>query len=334
MKRIQVLWALGVLGVIAIIAVLLVPESKDFPAGHPGPTVEVVVSNGAGGLAIGAALQSAGVIKEKTKFFQLAVKDSRAKSIAPGVHRVESHLPVSQALAEMIDPKRLIGIVEISEGSTFSDVQKSLRANSSIAASASSLLAKIAPAIANPTNSLEGQIYPARYSFEPGTTEFAAIKSMVAKFKNSSTFLNLQRGYLTYTPYQVLVIASLAQIEGDPQDFAKVAQVIYNRLKIGMPLQLNSSVQFAAKLRGQISLSLSATKIDSPYNTYKNIGLPPTPISNPSDMAIMASLHPEPGSWLYFITVAPGDTRFTARYSEFQQWNQLFQKNLAAGAFK
>ena len=319
---------------VAVAIFLFIPRSSDFPPGHAGPTVEVVVSNGSGGLAIGAALQRAGVIKNKDNFFQLALKDTRAKSISPGIHRVDSHIPVLTALVEMIDPKRLIGVANIGEGTTYSDVQKILENTNSIVKSDQSSLSKIKPAIANPANSLEGQIYPARYSFEPGTSESKAVADMVDKFAKSSEFHSLQSGYLGFTAYKVLTIASLVQIEGDPQDFAKVSQVIYNRLKIGMPLQLNSTVQYAAKLRGQISLSIASTKIDSPYNTYKNVGLPPTPISNPSGAAIIATLNPQPGPWLYFITVKPGDTRFTASYSEFQQWELLFHKNLAAGAFK
>jgi UPF0755 protein len=97
---------------------------------------------------------------------------------------------------------------------------------------------------------------------------------------------------------------------------------------------LNSTVQFAANLRGRIALSTAATKIDSPYNTYKYGGLPPTPISNPSLLAIEASLHPAVGDWLYFITVKPGDTRFTSQYSQFQEWEVLYQRNLKAGAFR
>jgi len=129
-------------------------------------------------------------------------------------------------------------------------------------------------------------------------------------------------------------MASIVQVEGDVSDFSKIARVILNRLDIGMPLQLNSTVQFAANLRGQIELSKASTEINSPYNTYRNLGLPPTPISNPGLSAINAALHPAQGDWLYFITVKPGDTRFTRSFAEFGTWELLFHKNLAAGAFK
>ena len=88
------------------------------------------------------------------------------------------------------------------------------------------------------------------------------------------------------------------------------------------------------KLRGEIFLSTNSTLIKSPYNTYRNYGLPPTPIGNPGADAIAAALKPADGDWLYFITVAPGDTRFTVSHDEFLTWKALFVKNRKAGAFK
>jgi UPF0755 protein len=156
---------------------------------------------------------------------------------------------------------------------------------------------------------------------------------MLNKFEVTKEKIPL-RNYGKYSSYEVLTIASILQVEGDQADFDKVARVIYNRLAINMPLQLNSTVQYAAGLRGRIALSLKATNINSPYNTYKYTGLPPTPISNPSEAAIKAASQPANGDWLYFITVKPGDTRFTNDFNEFQQWNTLYNNNLANGLFK
>jgi UPF0755 protein len=101
-----------------------------------------------------------------------------------------------------------------------------------------------------------------------------------------------------------------------------------------MALQLNATIQYATNSRGKIMLSNKATKINSPFNTYRFAGLPPTPIANPSKDAIVATLKPAAGDWLYFITVAPGDTRFTKNFVEFGNWNTEFNKNVAAGKFK
>jgi UPF0755 protein len=136
-----------------------------------------------------------------------------------------------------------------------------------------------------------------------------------------------------FSAQQLLIIASLIQAEGKLQDFRKISQVIQNRLKIGMPLQFDSTVHYIKKLRGNIFLSTQSTLISSPYNTYKRYGLPPGPINNPGLSAMRAAMSPKPGNWIYFITVAPSDTRFTANLDEFNMWKVEYKKNLRAGLF-
>jgi UPF0755 protein len=145
-------------------------------------------------------------------------------------------------------------------------------------------------------------------------------------------------GYLSveskYSPQELLTIASIIQAEGGDGDFEKVSRVIYNRLKIGMPLQMDSTVHYIMESRGNIFLSTKSTLINSPYNTYRKYGLPPGPIGNPGSSAMRAALSPAAGDWLYFITVAPQDTRFTTSLDEFNTWKALYKKNLRAGKFE
>ena len=138
----------------------------------------------------------------------------------------------------------------------------------------------------------------------------------------------------SFSPQQLLTIASLVQAEGNAEDFAKISRVIRNRIKAGMPLQFDSTVHYVKKSRGKVFLSTESTLITSPYNTYKRFGLPIAPIGNPGVAAMRAALNPEPGDWLYFITVKPGDTRFTKSHDEFLQWKNEYLKNLKAGMFK
>ena len=118
------------------------------------------------------------------------------------------------------------------------------------------------------------------------------------------------------------------EIEGSPDDYDKVARVIYNRLKAGMPLQLDSTVNYAL---GTANLHLSAAdlKVDSPYNTYRNKGLPPGPINSPGDAAIQAALAPASGPWLYFVTTDPTTqtTEFATTYADFLKLKKKFQAN-------
>jgi UPF0755 protein len=157
---------------------------------------------------------------------------------------------------------------------------------------------------------------------------------MVDRFSDEEMGQKLLAAKGKLSPAQLLTIASLIQAEGGTGDFEKVSRVIRNRLDISMPLQLDATVHYVKKLRGEIFLSTNSTLIKSPYNTYRNYGLPPTPIGNPGADAIAAALKPADGDWLYFITVAPGDTRFTRSHDEFLTWKSLFVKNRKAGAFK
>jgi UPF0755 protein len=94
------------------------------------------------------------------------------------------------------------------------------------------------------------------------------------------------------TPYQVLVVASLIEREAAvPEDRAKIARVIYNRLFFGMPLQIDASLYYQQD--GDLPFS-ELRQIDSPYNTYMYNGLPPTPIANPGRASIQAALNPAP----------------------------------------
>ena len=308
--------------------------THEFPSNAPGKEVIVLVSDGETGSSIGMDLARLGVIKESSTFLTLANRDRRAVGISPGSHRISTHITSTQALDQLLDRKRFTHLVNILEGSTFSDVLKIVSKDPNIVGVKARSLKSVKPPLNNVGNSLEGQLFPASYSFAQGTSLSQAVQSMLDKFSTQIATTDLAKGYLKYTPYQVLTIASMVQIEGDPTDYEKVAGVIYNRLRIGMALQLNSTVQYAAGLRGQIGLSAAATKIDSRYNTYKYTGLPPTPISNPGIPAIRAALHPAVHDYLYFITVKPHDTRFTKDYTQFENWVTEYNKNRAAGLFK
>ena len=313
--------------VISLIVLAIFHEKNDFAINTYGPEIEFSISNGASGSLIAQNLEDFKVIKQASVFVNLYGRSTKARSIAPGLHRINTHLSTQEAVLQLTDIKRIVAGVNVKEGSTFSDVLRLLKVKKN------SEIKNIAPAISNPNNSLEGQLQPAIYSFESGTSNAAKISQMVAAFKSASETLKLS-SFDKYSIYQVLTIASLIQVEGDMNDFSKVARVIYNRLKINMPLQLNSSVQYGINLRGQIALSKKATTINTPYNTYLHTGLPPTPICNPSAAAILAAMRPAQGDWLYFITVKPKDTRFTSDFKIFSDWNTEYNSNLAKGLFK
>jgi UPF0755 protein len=324
--------AVLLVGILFSASVVLRPR-HDFNDSKPGPIAQISIPDGATGTQIANILADAGVIKESQKFISEVLKNPKAGGISPGVHNISTHISSKLAIEQLLDQKKIKNVLKVIEGETLSDVIAKLSKNDHIS-KASFSLSEVKPLYQNATKSLEGSIFPAQYSFASNTSVKDALTSMVLRARANAQSIGLAGGYLKYSPFQVLTIASMVQIEGDPASFAKVVRVIYNRLNIGMPLQLNSTVQYATNHRGRIALSRNATKTPSLFNTYLHQGLPPTPISNPGAAAIVATLHPADGNWLYFITVKPHDTRFTNDFALFQTWNTLYNNNVASGAFK
>jgi UPF0755 protein len=252
--------------------------------------------------------------------------------VAPGSHRLTLKISAQQALEQLLDPERIPNLIRINEGAWRSEIQEAFLSygftRSEISRAFSSLK------LPKGFSSSEGLLFPAQYSFPEGTTAAQAAQRLVERFTEDRYAKKLLQGSAQYSPQQLLTIASIIQAEGSTQDFSKVSRVIYNRLKIGMPLQMDSTVHYIMQARGDIFLSRKSTMLNSPYNTYRRYGLPPGPICSPGADAIKAALEPVAGDWLYFITVAPGDTRFTSSLDEFNTWKAIYTKNRKAGAFK
>ncbi|MFJ8504404.1 endolytic transglycosylase MltG [Streptomyces avermitilis] len=174
----------------------------------------------------------------------------------------------------------------------------------------------------------EGYLFPATYPLENATPESllrAMVETANKKFRGSPITAGAQRNAMNM--YQAVTIASIAQSEAATKaDMGKVTRVVFNRLERGMPLQMDSTLNYAMN-RSTLNTSVADTKLDSPYNSYQRMGLPPTPIANPGEDAMRAAVNPTPGDWLYFVTVKPGDTRFTASYEEHQKNVAEFNRN-------
>jgi len=167
----------------------------------------------------------------------------------------------------------------------------------------------------------EGYLFPATYPIGKKTTPESLLSFMVntadKKFNGAPIAAGAQHNAMNV--YQAVTIASIVQAEADSKaDMGKVARVVLNRLERGMPLQMDSTLNYALD-RATLKTSADDTKLASPYNSYQRMGLPPTPIDNPGEDAMRAAISPPAGDWLYFVTVKPGDTRFTADFQEHQR---------------
>lgn len=293
--------------------------------------IVVEIPAGASGSSIARILFEAGVIKSSQAYFRIAVADSRSEKVAPGRHRLTLEISAKQALEQLLDPNRIPNLIKVNEGSWKSEIVDALIRYGYSKQEVTQALTNLQ--LPEGFSDSEGLLFPAQYSFAKGTSALTALQSMIDRFTKDPIAGSILKGSNLFKGQQLLTIASIIQAEGDSQDFEKVSRVIYNRLAIDMPLQMDSTVHYVKKVRGEIFLSRNSTLLNSPYNTYRRYGLPPGPIGNPGIEAISAALNPAVGDWLYFITVAPGDTRFTSDISEFNSWKALYTKNRKAGAF-
>jgi UPF0755 protein len=179
----------------------------------------------------------------------------------------------------------------------------------------------------------EGYLFPATYPLDDKSTPAGLLSSMVntanKKLNGSQVTAGADRD--TVNPYQTLTIASIVEAEAaTKEDMGKMARVIYNRLDKGMPLQMDSTIKYGLN-RATLDTTTKGTSAENPYNTYVRMGLPPTPIANPGAEAMKAAISPPQGDWLYFVTVKPGDTRFTADFDEQQKNVAEFNKLRARG---
>jgi uncharacterized YceG family protein len=286
-------------------------------AGSGSGTVYIAVQDGDTAADIGATMLKDQVIKSTRAFRDAAEKDKRALSIQPGTYRLHKHMSGAAALALVLDPVSRVGRVIVPEGltatQTFAVIAKGTNLTTAELTAASRKTADLGlPSYAN--GRLEGYLFPTTYNFPQNATAATVLKMMVSEQKKQVGTSGLQ-GHVpgvALTPERVLIVASLLEKEAITSDFPKVARVIYNRLAKDMPLQLDSTINYALG-RNKARVSEDLTRTNSPYNTYLHKGLPPGPIANPGLEAINAALHPANGDWLYFVKAdRAGHSFFTA----------------------
>ena len=309
----------------------------DFPAGTAGPEIEVNIPAGSSGVEIGRILAKEGVVKTSVIFFRAATADKRAESISAGLYLVNTHLSAKEAIEQLLDKKRLQGKFLIIEGARLSEIKANLVKIGFTAEKVDKALNSLKTPRGFETDNLEGLLFPANYTILPDEEVSSLLQGALDRFAQELKNISFDdyAKELNLKPAELLTIASIVQAEGfTDEDFGKVSRVIYNRLKIGMPLQMDSTLLYANKSRGEIRVTNRELKIASKYNTYKYKGLPPGPIGSPGGAALEATIKPTPGNWLYFVTVSPGETKFTNSYSEFLTFKAEFIRNYKAGLFK
>ncbi|MHB1434170.1 MAG: endolytic transglycosylase MltG [Streptosporangiaceae bacterium] len=295
--------------------------------------VTVVVPPGASLMSLGPALLADQVIEAVRPFDTAANAAANASALQPGTYQLHYHMNAALAVSLLLSGKtRVSNAVTIPEGLRASQIAAVLAKKTGYPVSDFMKIINHPPAaLGLPSyagGKVEGYLFPDTYSLQPKEKPLQILQTMVAEFKQKVAGLHLvaQARAVNLTPAQVITIASLVQAEGNGADFGQISRVIDNRLNQGMKLGFDSTVFYAMGKYGT-SASIAQTHYNSPYNTYLHAGLPPGAIDSPGMAAIQAALHPPHGTWLYFITVnlKTGLTKFTASYTQFQQWQAQAQ---------
>lgn len=303
----------------------------------PGETdVLLQVEEGDSTRAIATKLAELDVVASAEAFVAASEGDQRVLGIQPGYYVLKTKLPGTDAVARLVQDEARVGQLQLRAGTQLDDITQpdgsvtpgvfSLLSKASCAdlngkstcvrpqrlreVAATTDLAELGvppwaagPASeADPRRRLEGLIAPGVYDVRPGWDARTLLSEVlrVSTIRMQAAGLPDGAGSTPYSPYQVLIIASLVEREAVEHDFTKVARVIYNRLDIRMHLGLDSTVNYVLD-RPEVRTTGDDRAREGPYNTYRNYGLPPTPISAPSAEAIKAAREPAEGDYLYFV---------------------------------
>ncbi len=326
------------IGGIAYVGVRQLLTLRDVPdyAGPGTGDVVIRVEQGDSTSAIAATLVERDVVASAAAFLRAAEGTAGIRGVRPGYYQLRNRMSGESAVARLLDEAARVGQlavragvqlddVGLPDGSTVPGVLSRISQAScaeldvvSTCVSADQLRAAIvendpatlgvpawaADAVARVSDfrRVEGLIVPGNYDVRPGST---ALELMQQVLTTSSAYLQsvgkpTRAENAGRDPYSVLIIASIIEREGIERDFGKVSQVIDNRLSDGMPLQMDSTINYPLD-RQQVTTTDGDRGRPGPYNTYLNPGLPPTPIGASSDEAISAAITPEAGPWRYFV---------------------------------
>jgi UPF0755 protein len=301
-------------------------------AGNGQGSVVIEVEEGDTAADIGALLKRKGVVKTVAAFNEAAMSNDRSRLIQVGFYRLHRQMSAAAALRMLLSPKsRVTSQATVPEGLRVEEVVDVLADQTRFTKTAINRVVRDPGQLALPTyagGDPEGYLFPATYEIRPDTTAQTLVRGMVSRFKEAASTVQLQQraSALGITPAQAVTVASLVQAEARrSEDFPKVAAVIYNRLSIGEPLGLDSTVHYAVESSGDVFTTEEDREINSPYNTYTNAGLPPGPINSPGEEALQAALNPADGNWIYFVTINldTGETRFAETATEHEHNRDL-----------
>jgi len=318
-------------------------RSVHTPHDHSRSADFIKIEKGSTPKQIIARLSDEGIIPSYTATYLYVRMFGDTEKLQAGEYQFESPITPLQVLSELESGQERTMKLTIPEGFTRFDIAKRIveRFPQDPPITEADVLALMDDAqkygfvsnLAPRATTLEGYLYPSTYSFSRDITPQAILVNMVNQFaKVWKPEWTEQARSLGYTPHEIVTIASLIETEsGVETERPIVASVIYNRLNKRVPLGVDQTVVYIAKMRGRWDGTINQSDIDfeSPYNTRKHAGLPPGPISSVSESALYAALNPAQTNYLYYVRnvdANDGSHWFYASAAEFEVGKAKYQR--------
>lgn len=292
--------------------------------GQPsGTAARVVIPKGASMTAAADSLAAHDVIGSTRLFRWYAAVSGSERTIKPGTYQFESGAGYGDVLDALVTGRGIMRTVVIPEGFDLREIVPALA--KALDVPEDSVEAAVADSawrrdLDIPTPTLEGYLFPATYSFTDGTTAREAVQAMVERFKDVwKPEWDTRLQALSITRHVAMTMAAIVEKEArKPEERAIIAAVYWNRVRKGMKLQADPTVQYALP-KHVARVLYKDLEVDSKYNTYKYAGVPPGPIASPGEASIIATLTPADVPYLYFVAKGDGGHEFRTTFEEHEQ---------------
>lgn len=327
----------GMLGavIVSLLASGFFAGASDDYEGSGSGDVVFTISSGQIGDQISNNLVTAGVVKSFEPFYKLLLTQSPEVVFIPGAYALRQKMSSASALRALMDPANKIeNRVVIPEGTVLTVALSTISESLTIPLPELQAAAADVASFGVPTEAttLEGFIYPATYTFNPGVTAKEVLSTMV----NEALATLDSVGVPAAERWHTIVMASIIQREsGSPDNDYKVARVFQNRIDQGITLGSDVTTCYGAGIVGKDCIYITQAQLDDAtnlYNTRLLPGLPIGPISNPGKIAMDAARNPAAGPWLFFVTVnlQTGETVFSETVQEHDAAAAQYEEWLAA----
>jgi UPF0755 protein len=321
-KGLKRIWVAAVAAVVALGVGTWLYAHWALGAAGTGPATEVRIPQGASVPQIAELLRARGLVRDPLAFRMLARWRGVEGRLQAGEYRFAPDEGAQRILSRLAAGDVIRHSVTIPEGYTVAQIADTLAARGLVDRDRFLRLTQQAGRFwipqmrGNATTSLEGYLFPDTYLIPRGLTEERVIRIMVDRFRAATGALLGGPLPMKLTPHEVVTVASMvereARVDGER---ARIAGVIYNRLRIGMRLEVDATVLYALGEHREVVLYRDL-EVDSPYNTYRYHGLPPGPIASPGIASILAALRPESHDFLYYVARSDGSHVFSRTLAE------------------